>query len=677
MKMPRTKKEDIVDEIHGILVSDPYRWLESGDDEDVKKWVAEQNHYTDSFLKNKYQKKFSDELVKDFNAVEFSNLLPVKGRYFFTERRLGEDQKVLYVKDGLNGIPTKLVDPNELHKDHSISLDYWKPGWTGNYVAYGLSEGGDEMSTLYIIDVDKKENLQEKIVNCSYPSIQWLPDDSGFFYTRNPRSGTVPKGEDRLHVKVYFHELGSNLDDDPLIFGAGRPKDDKINLTSSIDGRYVAIHVSSGWTENEIYIYDREQVKVMPMIVGISAKFKLIFLSDKALLFTNYKANNYKVLSTGLENLFKPVDEWKEFFPEKENLLASVVASEDRVLLEYQVNACSGIIMLDYSGREIEKVPLPDYSHVTAITASRTEKEFFYSIVSFTSPRITYRFNPENQKFETYRTADNPIDPEQYITKQEWYASKDGTKIPMFIVHKKNVLLNGTNPTILYGYGGFGSSETSDFNRGLVPWLERGGIYAVANIRGGGEFGKEWHKGGIKENKQNSFDDFIAATEYLINQKYTDINHLGILGASNGGLLVSAVAVQRPDLFKAVCARVPLTDMVRFQKFGMAVRWVHEYGNPDIKEGLERILKWSPYHNVKEGVEYPNMLFITADKDTRVDPMHSRKITALLQSVNKENKILLFTETEAGHGAGKPVSKIIESQSFVLTFFARELDLNV
>lgn len=677
--MPQTKKVDVVDKIQGIPVADPYRWLENGDDEDVKKWVAEQNQYTDSFLRNEYQKKFSDELTKDFNAVEFSNLLPVKGRYFFTERRHGEDHAVLYMKDDLKGIPTKLIDPNELRKDHAISLDYWKPGWAGTYVAYGLSEGGDEMSTLYIMDINKKENLQEEIVNfnCNPLAIQWLPDDSGFFYTRNPRPGMVSKNEERLHVKVYFHELGSNPDDDALIFGAGRPKEDKINLTSSIDGRHVAIHVSDGWTENEIYIYDREQAKVIPMIVGIPAKSRLIFLSDKALLFTNYKANNYRILSTELDNLFRPVDEWNEFFPEKENLLASVAASEDRVLLEYRVNTCSEIVMLDYSGRELENVPLPEYSHVTAITASRTEKEFFYSVVSFTAPRVTFRFNPENHQFEIYRTADNPINPDEYEVRQEWYTSKDGTNIPMFIVHKKGLLLNGINPTILFGYGGLNISQTPDFNRGLVPWIERGGIFAVANIRGGGEFGEAWHKNGIKENKQNSFDDFISAAEHLISRNYTNAQHLGIHGISFGGLLVSAVAVQKPNLFKAVCARVPLTDMVRFPRFGMAIRWIHEYGNPEIKEDLERILTWSPYHNVKNDVEYPNMLFITADKDTRVDPMHSRKVTALLQSVNKENKILLFTEMDAGHGSGKPVSKIVESQSLVLTFFAEELDLHI
>ncbi len=270
---------------------------------------------------------------------------------------------------------------------------------------------------------------------------------------------------------------------------------------------------------------------------------------------------------------------------------------------------------------------------------------------------------------------DNPIDPEDYIVKQEWYASKDGERIPMFIFHKKDLKLDGSNPTILYGYGGFGNCEVPYFAKGFVPWIERGGIYAIANIRGGGEFGEMWHKAGIKELKQNCFDDFIAGAEYLISKKYTTNDHLGILGGSNGGLLVSAVAVQRPDLFKAVCSRVPLTDMVRFPKFGMALRWIHEYGNPEVKSELENILKWSPYHNVKVGIEYPNFLFTTANKDTRVDPLHARKMAALLHETNKQNSVFIFTESDAGHGSGKPVAKFVETQALVLSFFAKKLDL--
>jgi prolyl oligopeptidase len=677
MTTPQTKKENIIDEINGILIADPYRWLEDNNSKEVLDWIAIQNQYTDSMLRNNNQSKFSDELIKNFKVVNFSNPVPVKGRYFYTERQPDEDQMVLYVKYGLSGIPKKLVDPNRKREDNTITINYWFPGWTGEYVVYGLSEGGDEMATLYVMDVDKNENLPEKIVHCRYSSVCWLPDDSGFFYTRNPRPGTVPKNEEHLHLKVYFHKLGDNPENDKLIFGEDRPKDDIINISLSLDGQLLAIYVSQKWTENEIYIYDNRREKLSPLITGIPSKFSLQFLSNKAILYTNYKANNYKILFTELDNLFKKVDEWQEFFPEQKNLLKSVAITVDKIILEYLVNACSEIITLNHFGKEISKVPLPQFSSLADISTRRTEKEFFYGIESFTFPKIVYRFNPQTQQYEEYKATDNPVNSDNYIIKQEWYTSKDKIKIPIFIFHKKGIELNGKHPTILYGYGGFASNRTPMFMRSWVPWIERNGIFAVANIRGGGEFGEKWHKAGIKENKQNSFDDFICAAEYLILQNYTDTGHLGILGSSNGGLLVSVVAVQRPDLFKAVCSRVPLTDMVRFPKFGIAVRWIHEYGNPKVKDDLKKIIKWSPYHNVKSDVEYPNILFTTANKDTRVDPLHARKMTALLQSVNKQNKVLVFTEIEAGHSAGKPISKMVELQSFILTFFAQELGLKV
>ena len=677
MKIPQTDKDNVVDEINGISVTDPYRWLESGNDKNVIDWIGEQNRYTDSFLKNENQKKFLDELIKNFKVVNFSNPVPVGGRYFYTERQPDEDQMVLYAKDGLNGSPIKLVDPNGKREGNTTTIDYWFPGRTGKYVVYGLSEGGDEMATLYVVDVDKNEHLREKIVHCRYSSVRWLPDDSGFFYTRNPRPESVPKNEEHLHIKVYFHKLGDNPDNDRLIFGEGRPKDDMINLSLSVNGNYLAIHVSQKWTENEIYIYDKDKEKIIPLIVGMPAKFSLQFLNDKAIIYTNYKANNYRILSTPLNDLVKGIDDWREFFSERENLLESIAVTADQILLEYLVNACSEIITLDYSGKKTGKVPLPQYSSLAGISARITEKEFFYGLESFAFPKVIYRFNPEDHQHEKFKVTDNPINPSNYTIKQEWYSSKDGTKVPIFIFHKNEIVQNGKNPTILYGYGGFAFNKTPMFMRSWVPWFERGGVFAVANIRGGGEFGEKWHKGGIKKNKQNSFDDFIAAAEYLIKKRYTDRDHLGILGGSNGGLLVSAVSVQRPDLFKAVCSQVPLTDMARFPKFGIASRWIHEYGNPKIKNDLEKILKWSPYHNVKVGIEYPNILFTTADKDTRVDPLHARKMTAILQSVNKKNKVLIFTEMEAGHGPGKPISKTVEAQSLVLNFFAQKLELKV
>lgn len=668
-----SKKDSIVDEIQGFQIPDPYRWLEDVENPEVKKWIDFQNKKTDEILKNDLFETFSGELVKNFKVVSFSNPVPVKGRYFYTERQPDEDQAVLYMKKGLDGNPIKLFDPNGKRDGNTITIDYWDESKSGKYIAYGISEGGDEMATLYVKNTDTNENLSDTIVHCRHSSVRWLPDDSAFFYTRNPRPGSVPKNEEHLHTKVYLHKLGDNPENDELIFGEGRPKDDMIKISLSPDGRYLGIHVSRNWTENEIYVYDRETKETKTIVAGIPSKFSIGFLRDKVLLNTNYKANNYRVLQSSYSEMYRSVSEWKEFIPEREFLLESMRVTNSKILVEYLVNACSEVVIFNYEGKETGKIPLPKYSSLAGISARRDEEEFFYGVDSFISPKILYRYDPISESYSEFRKTDNPINPGDFEVKQEWYCSKDGTKIPLFIFHKKGLELNSKNPTILYGYGGFAQNQKPSFMRNWVPWVERDCIFAIANIRGGGEFGEKWHKDAIKNKKQNSYDDFIAAAEYLIASKYSDKEHLGILGGSNGGLLVSAVAVQRPDLFKAVCSRVPLTDMVRFPKFGVAVRWVHEYGNPEVKEDLKEILKWSPYHNVEENTEYPNFFFTTANKDTRVDPLHARKMAARLQEVNKQNNILIFTEMEAGHGPGKPIIKIVENQALILSFFAQNL----
>ncbi len=434
-----------------------------------------------------------------------------------------------------------------------------------------------------------------------------------------------------------------------------------IQLALSIDGSLLAIHVARTWTQNEIYLYDTKQKTLRPFITNIPAQFTLSFLLDKAIVQTNYCADRYRVLVCPFTDLFKPIDQWDEFVPERESVLESVTVTKDQILLSYLVNVSAEIVVLDHNGHKTGMIPLPPYTTITEISSQDIESEFFYGIASFTFPKKIFRFDPVTKQYELYRATDNPITSDDYVTTQQWSTSKDGTKIPYFVFHKKDVVYDGNCPTLLYGYGGFASNVTPMFMRQWVPWLERGGVFVVANIRGGGEFGESWHVQGIKEHKQNCFDDFIAVAEKLIVDRVTDATHLGMIGGSNGGLLVSAVAVQRPDLFRAVCSMVPLTDMVRFSKFGMAMRWVHEYGNPEVKNDLERILKWSPYHNVKSDVEYPNILFTTANKDTRVDPLHARKMTAALQDVNQKNTVLIFSEDEAGHGPGKPISKYVKA----------------
>lgn len=671
------KKVDVVDEICGIKISDPYRWLEDSKDPEVREWIKKQNQRVDSQLKDDRFGYFSKELARNFRVVSFSSPVFTNGKYFYVEQKPDEDHGVLYMKAGLEGNPIEVVNPNSKLGNNTTSLDYWSVSKTGKYVAYGLSEGGNEMATLHIKDTDSLQDLPETIVHCSHSSVRWLPDDSAFFYTRNARPGTVPVNEERLHVKVYYHKLGSNPDNDELIFGKDRPKDDMLSLTLSPDGKYLGIQVGLSWTEYDIYIYDLSKREVKPLVKGIPSEFHIIFLKDKVFLETNYKANNYRVLESSYQDMYKSIDSWKEFIPERESLIESIRVTKSKVLVEYLVNATSKLEVFDYSGKAISGPKLPECSSLVGVSTNIEEEEFFYGVESFVFTKHIYRYDPVTAEYSEYRKVESPIKSEDYEVRQEWYISKDGTKVPMFILFKKGIKLDGTNPTILFGYGGFNNNETPVFLRNWVPWLENGGIFTIANIRGGGEFGDSWHKDGMKEKKQNSFDDFIFAAEYLISKRYTDHDHLGILGGSNGGLLVSAVGVQRPELFKAVCSRVPLTDMVRFPKFGIAIRWVHEYGDPSVEKDLKNILKWSPYHNVVDNRKYPAFFFTTAEKDTRVDPLHARKMAASIQASNKENSVLIFTEMDAGHGLGKPITKIVESQGLVLSFFAKELELQL
>ena len=675
MNFPLTKKEDVLNEQHGKNIVDPYRWLEDGEDAAVKEWSDAQNSYTNSELNKEMFEEFSDELQRNYFATTFSNPIPVKGRYFYTERKKGEDQPILYVKKGLDGTPIKLIDPNGRRSGNSISLDYWTLSKNGKYVAYGLSEGGNEMATLYVMDTETKENLPDIIPHCQYSSIQWTPDESAFFYTRNPRPGTVKKSEENMHKKVYFHKLGDDPMNDKLIFGEGRSKDDMLSLSSSQDGNYIGIHVYRNWTTNDIYLYNVANAQLTQLLPELHAESTLIFLSNKVLLVTNYLANNSRIFHASFDNILKPIDMWEVFVPEQKQPIEGVRSTKDKVLVEYLHDVVSEVLIFDHDGKRMEKLPIPPLAQIIGISTNRDDEEFFFGVDSFIFPKQLYYFDAEKKTYSLYRTTENPLDTKDYRVVQEWCTSKDGTRIPMFIVHKNDVLLEAKNPTILYGYGGFGTSLTAGFNRKLAPWLVRGGILVIANIRGGCEFGDEWHKAAIKDKKQNSFDDFIAAAEHLIESGYTDSEHIGLLGGSNGGLLVSVVATQKPTLAKAVCAQVPLTDMARFSLFGMASRWIHEYGDPSIKEEFINIMKWSPYHNIKQGMEYPTMLFTTGEQDSRVNPLHARKMTALLQSVNTKNPIFFYCEADAGHGQGKPISKIVESQAMLLSFFSQALGL--
>lgn len=673
-----TKRDELTENIMGTPVSDPYRWLEDEENPEVKEWIAVQNMYTERNLQGVSFKIFQEELSLAFSETVFSVPVPGQGRHFYQERNSGDQQFSLYLKKEMDGEPICVVNPNELNSDGTTTISHWAKSRLAVYVAYELSVKGTEMGTVYIKNIDTGEILPDQLERCSHTSIAWLPDDSGFFYERHPYLGEVPANEEHLHPKVYFHALGTKQERDALVFGEGRPKDDMISLKISPNGNHLAVQVAQKWTQNDIYVYDIVKKTISPLIVGKVAKFSLYFSERKAFLLTNYKADRYRVLSAPIETWADtPIDGWTEFIPEGLHTLDSIAVSKSKLLAHYLANVCSEVRVYDHVGKMEKPLPLPSFSAIHSIQARYYDEEFFYGVKSFTIPFAVYRYNPDTKNYEEYRTSPNPIRPEDYEVSQEWCMSKDGTRIPLFVFYKKGIEKNSKNPLVLYGYGAHGSSLRPSFWKSFVPWVTHGGVFAVANIRGGGEFGKSWQEAGSGVNKQNCLDDFIATAEHLVSQKYTDAQRLGIYGGSMGGTLVSAVSVQRPDLFKAVCVEVGITDIVRFPLFGMAVRWVGELGDPQDEKGLRAILKWSPYHNVKEGTEYPAHLFITGENDTRVNPLHSRKMTAMLQSVNKENDIFIFTEKEAGHGAGKPIKKIVEGAAYILSFFAKELGLKV
>lgn len=675
MNFPKTRREELVESIHGTDVADPFRWLEDSTSTEVKDWTREQNDFLWHNLDQEMFNRVSDELVKTFHSTNYG--VPVRRgeRYFFTKRLPEQDQTVLYYKQGLDGEEIVLVDPNT--QGTTVSLDFWNASRGGRYVAYGLSKGGNEMSTMYILDLETHEDLPYEIPNCRYSIILWLPDETGFYYDRNPREGAVPQDEMHLHTKVYMHKLGDDPNTDKLIFGDGRPKDDMIGLTLSDDARYLAISATNNWTHNDVFIYDSVTRATTPLIHGINSRFSLAFTKDRAFVYTNYKANNFRIVSNSVEDLFKSIDNWTEVLPEQKELLQGMWFTPTKMIVQYLVNVCSKVEVKDHHGRPLEDIPLPPFSTLQGISSNRNHEEFFYSVTSYTFPNSIYRYDPVDTEFKEYDRTDNPINPDDYAVKQEWYASKDGTKVPMFIIRRTDAPL--LSPTVLYGYGGFNHSEEPVFMRNWVTgWVAHGGTFAIANIRGGGEFGENWHKAAMYEKKQNCFDDFIAAGEFLIKEGYTSKEMLGIMGGSNGGLLTAACSVQRPDLFRAVVSSVPLTDMVRFHtSSAVAIRWASEYGNPDNAEDFAYIYKYSPYHNVKPGTEYPPSLYLTSENDTRVNPYHARKMTAMLQLVNKENPVLLYTETDAGHGAGKPIAKIIENSAIRITFMAQELGLKL
>ena len=668
---PETVKVDVSDEYFGTIVNDPFRWLEDDRSAETGDWVKAQNELTFSFLNSiPFRNKIRDRLLKIWDYPKISAPVKKGNKYFFYKNDGLQNQSVLYFKTRLEGTEIELLDPNKLATDGSISLSSISISEDGNYIAYSISRSGSDWREVYVKEIESGIVLDDHIKWVKFSGVAWYGD--GFFYARypEPAKGAELTGENK-DCKVYYHKLGDNQEEDKLIYDEPNNPLRGFSVNVSDNQELLIISVTESTSGNALYYKDltKKNSSVIKLITDFDNDHYIVDYSDsKLILYTNYNAPKYRLVSVDLRKPAK--EQWKDIIPEADAVLRSAQIFGDKIIASYLQDARSVVKIFDTKGKFLHDLDVSIIGTISGFAGDKDDDFTFYTITSFTTPATIYMYDINNNKSTLYQVSDIDFDPESYVTKQVFYKSKDGTKIPMFIVHKKGIALDGNNPTLLYGYGGFNISLTPHFSISRLIWLEQGGIYAVANIRGGGEYGENWHKSGTLMAKQNVFDDFIAAAEYLISEKYTSPSRLAVQGGSNGGLLVGAVLNQRPDLFAVGLPAVGVMDMLRYHLFTIGRYWATDYGtSEDSKEMFEYLYAYSPVHNIKEGVDYPAILVTTGDHDDRVVPAHSFKYIATLHSKNTgKSPQLIRIETETGHGAGKPTSKVIEELADILAF---------
>jgi prolyl oligopeptidase len=678
---PKARVEVVEDSVQGHKITDPYRWMEDTNSAETQEFVREELAYTRSVLDPLPGRDRIHQELTELLSIGSIGTPQVGGKFYFYVRREGsQNQPVLLVREGIHGKDRALVDVNQMSADGTVALDWWAPSDDGKYVAYGTSPGGSEESSLRIVETASGKLLPDSIDRARHANVAWKKDNSGFYYGRTPKKGDVPAGEEVYHVKIFYHALGSDPEKDPLIFGDRLGAQDvPVAQLADDDDRWLLFTVFEGYTKTEMFLQDlKAGTPPVEVTSGKDFSYSGEILKGQLYIFTNEDTPHYRVFRVDAQ---KPERAgWRQIIPESDAVLKNVLIIHGNLFGLYEKNVTSLLRIFSNDGHFLSDVKLPGLGSITELGGKWDSNEAFFGFQSFTVPPSIYSMNFKDvEASELWARVEAPsIDPSAYEVNQLWFSSRDGTKVPMFVFYKKGLVLNGKNPTVLTGYGGFNISLTPSFAGDRYLWLEHGGVFAVANLRGGAEFGEEWHRAGMLEKKQNVFDDFIAAAEYLIAKKYTDREHLAIRGGSNGGLLVGAALTQRPELFRAVVCAVPLLDMLRYQHFQIAKLWIPEYGSADDPKQFDWIYAYSPYHHVKARVEYPAILFMTADSDTRVDPMHAKKMAALMQAEaangqSRERPILLRIEPKAGHGVGKPITKQIEELTDVYSFLLWQL----
>ena len=665
---PAARQDNVKEMIHGVEIVDPYRWLEDQDSEETRKWEAAENAYTHSLLDGLPMratafKRLMEMVRHDTVGEPFEE----GGYYFFTKKGADQDLSCIYRRKGPAGVDELLLDPHPMSADHTTTVGIRDVTADAGLMLYAVRRGGEDETELRILDLNTHRDLPDVLPRALYLGASWKRDKSGFYYTLGRRD---------IGKRIYFHALGSDPAKDTLIFGEGYGPDTWVSAEVSRDGRYLLIGAQAGWAKNEFFIQDlREKGPIRPLITGLDAHFSPQFAGDTLFVETDWQAPHKRILKIDLRDPGK--DKWREIVPTSADTIQDYAAIGGKLFVNYMHNVTSHIAIFSPEGKRLGEVELPS-SGSADIYGRWDRDEGILRFSSYTTPLSVYRYSASSGKRELWFRDPIPFNSDAYEMEQVWYASKDGTRVPMFLVHRKGLKPDGKTPTILYGYGGFNVSLTPDFKSSAAWWVEQGGIYAVANLRGGSEFGEAWHKAGMLEHKQNVFDDFIAAAEWLIKNQYTNPDKLAIWGGSNGGLLVGSVMTQRPELFRAVICDHPDLDMVRYYKFTRNNNppALLEYGNAADPAQFKFLYAYSPYQHVQAGTKYPAVLFTSGDADTRVPPEQARKMAARMQAATTSPRpVMLLYDTKAGHSGGRPFSQVVDELSLKLAFLAWQLEM--
>ncbi|HET6883988.1 MAG TPA: prolyl oligopeptidase family serine peptidase [Pirellulales bacterium] len=680
LQYPAARRDDQVDDYHGTKVPDPYRWLEDPDSPETRAWIEAENRLTFSVLEEIPQREsIRKRLTELWNYEKFGVPTARGGRYFYSRNDGLQNQSVLYWAPSLDAEPRTLLDPNQLSKEGTISISGLAFSDDGKFLAYGLASAGSDWQEWRVREVETGDDLDDHLKWIKFSGASWSNDGKGFYYSRydEPKPDQELTGQN-YYQKLYYHRIGTPQNDDELTYERKDEKEWGFHGEVTDDGRWLVITVTHGTErKNNLFYLDLEQpqAEVVELLTGFEARFE--FLQSDGSIFwlrTDLDAPRNRIIAIDVEH---PASErWREIVPEADDVLEEAHVVGDRFFAVYLNDAKSQVRTFDLSGKRLGEVKLPEIGSAGGFTGRRSDRETFYSFTSFVRPASIYRYDIDEDKSDLFREPKLAFDPDDYETRQVFYQSKDGTRVPMFLVHRKGMAFDEPRPTYLYAYGGFDISLTPAFSVGRLVWLEQGGLFAMPNLRGGGEYGRVWHEAGMKDKKQNVFDDFIAAAEWLIDDGYTSRKKLAISGRSNGGLLVGACLTQRPDLYGATLPAVGVMDMLRFHKFTIGWAWCSEYGSADNPEEFPALKAYSPLHNIKPGKKYPPTLVTTADHDDRVVPAHSFKFAAALQAAQAgDAPILIRIETSAGHGAGIPTSKAIEEMADGYAFLVKMLGM--